>query len=197
VDAVEREGENGMTATAKEALKDDMAKTSDGLGTPEEAMAAGPVAPKNDAVGNSAAATLAANEAPGDAPSEADVDIDYTFLEYDPSDVVPHFERNGFDAAKIEELRQKFAFRWCSTDHRILDKRLYAGWTIFSPAIKRGDLILCQMPLGRHAAMKRNLDKKKTARYDAAMNRFEQDASKYKDTGISTFDDDRGPSIRR
>ena len=163
----------------------------------ELAESAGPIAPNNDALGNAAAATLASAETEGDPPSEADVDLDYEFLDYDPTEVAPHLKRAGLTPEAIDELHKNFAFRWCATDHRILDKRLYAGWEIFSPAVKRGDLVLCKMPIGRRNAMARQMEKKKTARYDAAMNRVEHEASKMAGQGISTFDDESGPSIRR
>ena len=147
-----------------------------------------------------AAATLASASPAGDPPSEADVDLDYDFLNYDPTDPTPHLRRCGVPEPEIKTRAASFRYRWCNTDHRLFDKRTWEGWVpVQTPTgtIKRGDTILCQMPLARAEKMDARIAERTALRADAAMRRYEQEVSRYTKSGdFSTFDDPSGPRLK-
>ena len=155
----------------------------------------------NDAAVDAAAATLATAAPEGDPPSEAVVDLDFDFLSYDPTDFVPHFKRVGMKQEAIDALFANYVLRWCNTDHRMLDKRVWEGWEIVqgpTGPIKRGDVIAARMPKERAARVRAQLEERNKMREDAPMAKFEMDANSMVQSGqFSTFDDPSGPRLRR
>jgi hypothetical protein len=155
----------------------------------------------NDASGDAAAATLATTSTPGDPPSEADVDLDFDFLSFDPADPRPHLLRAGMAEEEVDTLLADFVCRWVNTDHRRYDKQVWRGWqpvTTDAGPVRRGDLILCRMSRARANAYSRQLAQRKALRRNAAMDRFEQEVKPLTESGnFETFDDPSGPRLRK
>jgi hypothetical protein len=139
-----------------------------------------------------AAAALVSRTAPGDPPSEAEVNLDYDFMGMDPTDATPYLKDRGMDPDP------GMIYRWCNSDPRVFDRRRYAGWEPVVPPkggqIRRGDLIMCQMPRDKVMAQRARIRRVTKERENAPMRRFEQDVSPQIRTGLfSTFDGSRGP----
>jgi hypothetical protein len=149
-------------------------------------MAAPPA--KNDAVGTKAAQVLANSVAEGDPPSEAAVEVDWDFIDSDPSDYRPHLKRLGLeeDAA--------MSYRWCETDQRVWNRRQAQGWQpVAGGKVRRGTVFLCQMPKARRDAFRKRIDQRTKDLSKAPMRRLQQEADKYGGRHIELFDGERGP----
>jgi len=148
-----------------------------------------------------AAAKALESSPEGDPPSEVEVGLDYDFLNYDPTDFIPHFQRLGLPRADIDHLVQNFSLRWVCTRREKYDKRIYEGWEpilVNGVAITRGDLVACRLPKAIADRQRAFLEQRKQARRNAPMKRFEQEVGPLVQGGnFSTFDDNSGPRIRK
>lgn len=144
---------------------------------------------KQDALSVKAAAVVATAVSPEDAPSEATaVDIDFDFVNLDPTDYMPHLKKHGI------KHNTAMAYRWCERDHRVWTRREAQGWQrVEGGKVARGTVILCEMPLARQQAFKaRNVQRTKELS-QAPMRRLQAEADRLGGRAIEMFDGDRGP----
>ena len=150
----------------------------------------GPTAAKNDTIAAKAATALAAQEAPGDAPSEAAVALDFDFINLDPTDYMPHLAKHNIDPKTLDDQ----AVRWCETDFRVWNRRSAQGWVpVEGGKVRRGTTMLCQMPKARHTAIRKRIEQRTRELSAAPMRRLHAEADKYGGRTIEMFDGDRGP----
>lgn len=156
-----------IRAKNKADLEDVKAKAKGELA---ELKAANDATEKELTEGNGVAETLAASAAtiPED-EAIFDVDLDFDFLQQDPSRFEPYFER-----AKVDYTPDKLAYRWESNDIRRKDRWMNLGWRpVAGGRIRRGDAILVQMPKALNDKLKAQLDERNKLRENSPMARFE------------------------
>ena len=127
---------------------------------------------KNDPVGAKAAEVLAStNSDPGDPPSETgDPEMDFDFINYDPTDVAPYFKKLDLPIPTGVKMR------WVETDTRVYNKRMAQGWKpVADGKIRNGSQILCSMPEAKHKRWKQIMAQKNADRMNAPMRRFDQE----------------------
>jgi hypothetical protein len=134
------------------------------------------------------AATLVSRPVKGDAPSQADVLMDFDFLGGDGLDCRPFLRKHGitFDPG--------VKYYWIPVNERAAMQYITQGWQHVEPRVFNGDLVLAFMPMAlakRRAAAHAEMNRQ---REGAPMRRFEQEAGPITEDGrISTFDGDQSP----
>ena len=140
-------------------------------------------------VHQAAAATVAAQTVVEDAPSEANVDLDFDFLNLDPTEVQPYYDRLG-----LEGPNPAMALRWCETDPRMFNRRLTQGWKPAAEGrIKNGSTMLCEMPKARHTKMKEILASRAEDQKNSYMRNYDDKVRREGGRHFQPFDGPRGP----
>ncbi len=144
---------------------------------------------KNDAIGSKAAAAIESTVSVGDPPSELndDVEMDYDFAKYDPTDIAPHLKKH-----KVEIDLETYSVCWVERDVRVWDRYIALGFVpVAGGKIVRGTTVLCQMPKKRRDAFLARGAEKARMLLNAPMSRFDDEVDKYKTQGFSPFDGSR------
>jgi len=153
-------------------------------------------APKPSPKDAQTAAMLASAVTPADPVSEAteDVEIDYDFLNFDPTDCDPYLEAHG-----LKPDHDNFDYRWANTDPRLFPRTKAKGWEpVESGKVRRNELMLMKMPKKRAKALREYELDLAARRSRGALDRFDAEANQI--TGgknFTPFDDASGPRIKR
>lgn len=116
-----------------------------------------------------------------------DVQADLTFAELDMTDAKHWLEKNKL------KYDPGMAYHWLNSDPRFLPKRLYIGWKLVEPAIRRGDLLLAFRPQAINKRDKARIAKLSRDREKGPMRTYEREVSGEVASGnFETFDGSKG-----